>query len=74
MYEKGSNRSDRNELYFLISNYNNDSRGAEKFLRLFRPAVVFMLSRYFTVIASRSAFYCGAPPLRSGRQNNTVDP
>ena len=28
MYEKGSNRSDRNELYFLISNYNNDSRGA----------------------------------------------
>ena len=38
MYEKGSNRSDRNELYFLISNYNNDSRGAEKFLQLFRPA------------------------------------
>lgn len=41
MYEKGSNRSDRNELYFLIGNYKYNSRGAEKSLRFFRPAAVF---------------------------------
>lgn len=51
MYEKGSNRSDRNELYFLIGNYNNDSRGAEKFLQLFRPAA------FFSAVVAITNFY-----------------